>query len=68
MDLGAGFVDVLRVGEGVKKGGWGYAEGALRVVSLAGPATRVGRFGLAKLVLMLRGGCAQEYLQRRLSG
>src|SRR4051794_25968542 len=50
MDLGAGFVDVFRVGEGVKQGGWGYAQDALRVVSLAGPVARVGRFGLTKFV------------------
>ena len=50
MALGAGFVDVLRVGEGVKKGGWGYAEDALRVVSLAGPAARLSRIGLTRLV------------------
>ncbi len=50
MDLGSGFVDVLRVGEGVKQGGWGYAQDALRVVSLAGPVARIGRFGLTKLV------------------
>lgn len=50
MDLGQGFVDVLRVGEGVKKGGWGYAEDALRVVSIVGPVARIGRLGLAKLV------------------
>jgi hypothetical protein len=50
MDLGAGFVDVLRVGEGVKQGGWGYGRDALRVVSLAGPAARVGRMALTKFI------------------
>ena len=60
MDLGAGFVDVLRVGEGVKKGGWGYAQDALRVVALAGPVASVGRFGLTKFVPDVAGGlCAR---------
>lgn len=45
MEVGGGFVDVLRIGEGVKEGGWGYAKDALRVVSLAGPVAKVGKFG-----------------------
>ncbi len=35
-----GFVDVLRIGDGVKKGGWGYGEDALRALVLVGPALR----------------------------
>jgi LysM domain len=35
-----GFVDVLRIGDGVKKGGWGYGEDALRALVVAGPALR----------------------------
>ena len=59
MDLGAGFVDVLRVGEGVKEGGWGYGKDALRVLSLAGPAARLGRLGLARVTPNPSGGvCA----------
>jgi hypothetical protein len=48
MTLGAGLVDVLRLGEGVKQGGWGYGEDALRLLSVAGPVVRLGRMGLAK--------------------
>lgn len=59
MDLGAGFVDVLRVGEGVKEGGWGYGKDALRVLSFAGPAARLGRLGLARVTPNPSGGvCA----------
>jgi hypothetical protein len=51
MDLGAGFVDVLRVGEGVAEGGWkGYGKDALRLISLLGPLGRAG-------------GMAARYLQ-----
>jgi nucleoid-associated protein YgaU len=35
-----GFIDVLRIGDGVKKGGWGYGEDALRALVLVGPALR----------------------------
>jgi hypothetical protein len=42
-----GFVDVLRLGDGVKEGGWGYGKDALRLLILAGPALRVGRYGIA---------------------
>jgi nucleoid-associated protein YgaU len=38
-----GFVDVLRLGDGVKKGGWGYGQDALRALIVAGPAFRVAR-------------------------
>jgi hypothetical protein len=48
MALGAGLVDVLRLGEGVKEGGWGYAQDGLRLLSFAGPVVRLGRLGLAK--------------------
>jgi hypothetical protein len=38
MTVGAGFVDILRIGEGVKKGGfWGYTQDGLRLLSIAGP-------------------------------
>jgi len=48
MTLGAGFVDLLRLGEGIKEGGWGYAQDGLRLLSFAGPVVRLGRLGLAK--------------------
>jgi hypothetical protein len=35
-----GFVDILRIGDGVKKGGWGYGEDALRALVVVGPALR----------------------------
>lgn len=51
MDLGAGFVDVLRIGEGVAEGGWkGYGKDALRLISVLGPLGRAG-------------GMAARYLQ-----
>ncbi|MBS1830226.1 MAG: hypothetical protein JST93_33300 [Acidobacteria bacterium] len=44
MNLGGGFVDVLRLGEGIKEGGWrGFAQDGLRLLTLAGPAARAGR-------------------------
>lgn len=49
MELGAGFVDVLRLGEGVNAGGWGYAQDGLRLLIVAGPTIRVGRMGLTRL-------------------
>jgi hypothetical protein len=48
MALGAGLVDILRIGEGVKQGGWGYGQDVLRLLSVAGPVVRLGRMGLAK--------------------
>ncbi|MEO1459657.1 MAG: hypothetical protein AAFV49_19110, partial [Pseudomonadota bacterium] len=42
MDLGQGFVDVLRFGQGAAKGGWGYAEDGLRLLVLLGPLGRAG--------------------------
>jgi hypothetical protein len=35
-----GFLDVLRIGDGVRKGGWGYGEDALRALVVVGPALR----------------------------
>jgi nucleoid-associated protein YgaU len=35
-----GLLDVLRIGDGVKKGGWGYGQDALRALVLVGPALR----------------------------
>jgi hypothetical protein len=45
--FGGGFIDVLRLGDGVKEGGWGYGKDALRLLAVAGPAIRAGRYGLA---------------------
>jgi hypothetical protein len=41
-----GFVDVLRIGDGVQEGGWGYGKDALRALAVAGPVLRVGRYAL----------------------
>jgi hypothetical protein len=41
MDMGAGFVDVLRLGQGVRSGtARGVAQDGLRLLSVAGPAAR----------------------------
>ncbi|WP_262333352.1 peptidoglycan-binding domain-containing protein [Bosea sp. BH3] len=43
MDLGAGFVDVLRFGEGMYEGGVkGYGKDALRMLAILGPLGRAG--------------------------
>lgn len=43
MDLGAGFVDVLRFGEGVSEGGLGgVGKDALRLLAILGPLGRIG--------------------------
>ena len=39
-----GFVDVLRLGDGVKKGGWGYGEDAFRALMIVGPTLRGARW------------------------
>lgn len=50
MTLGSGLVDLLRLGEGVKRGGWrGIAEDGLRVLTLAGPVVR-GVRGLSRFL------------------
>lgn len=55
--VASGFVDTLRIGDGVRAGGWGYGQDALRLISVAGAAARplnalvkVGRLGLANVV------------------
>ncbi len=42
--VAAGFVDVLRLGDGVKEGGWGYGKDALRLLMILGPAARGARY------------------------
>ncbi len=50
MRLGGGFVDVLRLGDGVRQGtARGILQDGLRVLSLAGPVARLGR-GIARFV------------------
>ena len=38
--IASGFVDVLRLGDGVQEGGWGYGKDALRLLMVVGPALR----------------------------
>lgn len=45
--VAAGFVDVLRLGDGVKEGGWGYGKDALRLLMVVGPALRGARYAIA---------------------
>ncbi|MBN1611257.1 MAG: LysM peptidoglycan-binding domain-containing protein [Polyangiaceae bacterium] len=47
--VATGFIDTLRLGDGVREGGWGYGKDALRLLVFAGPMLRVGRLGLARL-------------------
>ncbi|MGE0760436.1 MAG: LysM peptidoglycan-binding domain-containing protein [Pirellulaceae bacterium] len=60
MQLGAGLVDVLRLGEGVKDGTLsGVGKDALRLLQVAGPVAKVGRFALARVFPDPKGGvCA----------
>jgi LysM repeat protein len=45
--VAAGFVDVLRLGDGVQEGGWGYGKDALRLLMVVGPALRGARYVIA---------------------
>ena len=57
MDLGAGLVDVLRLGEGAAEGGVkGFAKDGLRLLQVAPAAGRLARFGIARLVTDPGGG------------
>jgi len=42
--VASGFVDVLRLGDGFKEGGWGYGKDALRLLMVVGPALRGARY------------------------
>jgi hypothetical protein len=42
--VASGFVDILRIGDGVKEGGWGYGQDALRALAIVGPALRAARY------------------------
>lgn len=55
--VASGFVDTLRIGDGVQKGGWGYAQDALRLIAIVGAAAKplnalvqAGRVGLGSVV------------------
>ena len=45
MEFGSSFVDLLRLGDGVKEGGWGYGQDALRAVAI---------FPMGKVAQMLK--------------
>jgi hypothetical protein len=45
--IASGFVDVLRLGDGVKEGGWGYGKDALRLLMVVGPALRTARYAVS---------------------
>lgn len=52
MDLGAGLVDVLRLGEGAAEGGAkGFAKDGLRLLQLAPAAGKLGRFAVARVLV-----------------
>jgi hypothetical protein len=56
MNLGGGFVDVLRLGDGVRQGTWrGVLQDGLRLLSLAGPIAKVGR-GVSRVLVPNPGG------------
>jgi hypothetical protein len=42
--VASGFVDVLRLGDGVQEGGWGYGKDALRLLMVVGPALKAVRY------------------------
>lgn len=48
-EVASGFIDILRFGDGVKQGGWGYGHDALRLLILTGPIVRAGRIGISLL-------------------
>jgi LysM repeat protein len=57
MDLGAGLVDVLRLGEGAAEGGVkGFAQDGLRLLQLAPAVGKLSRFALARVVVDPGGG------------
>jgi hypothetical protein len=45
--VASGFVDVLRIGDGVQQGGWGYGKDALRLLMVIGPVLRGARFAVS---------------------
>src|SRR5579863_2217645 len=62
--VAAGFVDVLRLGDGVQEGGWGYGKDALRLLMVVGPALRLGRYAIAGIQELDVGTTALRQLTR----
>jgi hypothetical protein len=60
--VAAGFVDVLRLGDGVQEGGWGYAKDAMRLLMVVGPALRGARWAVTLVAAVdetpLAGNCS----------
>jgi hypothetical protein len=72
--LASGFIDVLRVGDGVREGGWGYGKDALRLLIFITPILRLARWFLTLVtavdVMPTMGNCTWVALTRlfRLTG
>lgn len=56
--MGGAMVDNLRLGEGVKKGGFGYVEDGFRLLTFAGPVLKIGRIARTMLVPGGKMSCA----------
>jgi LysM repeat protein len=57
--VASGFLDFLRIGDGVRAGGWGYAQDALRLLMVTGPTLKlagVARVGLVRVFQVDPGG------------
>lgn len=68
MGMASGFLDFLRIGDGVKKGGWGYAQDALRLLMVSGPALKyagLARIGILRLFEVDPGGNACAVITAR---
>jgi hypothetical protein len=50
--VSSGYIDTLRIGEGVQQGGWGYGQDALRASILLGPLVRMLRLGAGGLTTL----------------
>ena len=50
MAIGAGFVDLLRLGKGAAEGGFGYLQDGLRFISIAAPLARGGQAILSRVL------------------
>jgi hypothetical protein len=72
--LASGFIDVLRVGDGIREGGWGYGKDALRLLIFVTPILRLARWFLSLVaavdVAPLMGNCTWVAVTRllRLTG
>jgi hypothetical protein len=51
--VSSGYIDTLRIGEGVEQGGWGYGRDALRASILLGPLVRMLRLGAGGMTTLV---------------